>query len=117
MVDMTSHSVPEEYARMLVFLHAAGAAVWSACQASADPSSIWPVFLFVAVALRGLGPVGSGLYRDLSTAGLVTALVATSIALRANGETGVLSTVLSVLLAAKLLAEKLHNISIEDQRG
>ncbi|MBL6705489.1 MAG: hypothetical protein ISQ06_05220 [Planctomycetaceae bacterium] len=114
---MTSHSVPEEYARMLLVPHAAGAVVYSVWQSAADLSSMWPAALFAAVAVRGLGPVGSGLWRRFLTAGVLAALVVTSMALQAEGGIGVVSLVLTILLAAKLIAEKRNRDGALNQRG
>lgn len=113
MVNMTSHSVVEEYARILVVLHAVGAMVCSVFLTS----TIWPVSVFFAAALRGLGPVGSGSGRRFFTIGVVTSLVATSIALRPVGVTGLLSSVLSFFLGVKLVAEDLGKDRDANPRG
>jgi hypothetical protein len=113
MVDITSHSVPEEYIRMLLVMHAAGAVAWSVFQAPAA----WPVVLFLAVAVRGLGPLASGFWRRGITAGLMTALVATTIGMRSSDEIRIMSAVLSVFLAVKLIAENGKTDSAAGQRG
>ena len=117
MVDTTVHMVPEEYARMLAVIHCGAALAWSAVRIPSDPSTAWLVLLFLAVAVRSLGPVGKSLWRPLFTTVLLVGLMATVVVQRSQGAGLALSVTVLVLLCLKLTTEAVGRRRIQRQQG
>ncbi len=117
MVDTTVHMVPEEYARMLAVVHSGAAVVLSAFRIPSDPSAVWIVLLFLAVAVRSLGPVGASWWRPLFTTVVVAGLVMTAIVHRSQGAEVALSVAVLVLLGMRLTSEVVGRGRVQRQQG
>ncbi len=114
-IDTAVQSISGEYARMLVVIHATFAVAWWLYRVPSEPTVIWMVLLCVAVALRGLGPVGHGLWRPLFTACVLLGLLITVIAIRmADG--GFASLAMLLFLGLKLATEAMDRRRIVSQR-
>ncbi len=114
-IDTAVHSISGEYARMLAVVHAAFGLAWWLCRVLTEPAAIWMVLLCVAVALRGLGPVGDGLWRPLFTVCAVLGLLITAILFQ-MAEGGVASLAMLLLLGLKLVTEAMDRRRIVSQR-
>ena len=104
MIDTNVQSTAGEYARMLVVLNAACSMAWSACRLTTDSAAIWVGLLSITVLFRGMGPIGTGIWRSLSTNGALVALLYSAIPLRTTVD-GVAVVTMLVLLSLKVTTE------------
>ena len=114
MINTAVHTMLEDYARMLTVVHSGVAVVWSAFLIPTDPAAIGMVILFLAAAIRSLGPFGTSWWSPLFTTAVFAGLVTMASVHWGQAADVVLPISVLILLCMKLTGEATERQRIQE---